>query len=255
MNPRVAAAMAEAGITVESLAAQIGVDIKTAARWANPGRVPQTRHRAQVAAALGRDVAELWPDVLKRREPAWFRPWADIEREAVSLRWYELTWVPGLLQTEAYARATLAGEQLTADEVDRLVEARIQRQSVLRRDRPPLLSVVMDELIVRRSPYGARALMREQCEHLAACAELPSVQIHIVPAAVGMYPGLGGPFILADLDDGGRVGYVDSQVQAQIVEQPSNIAMLSRRWERIRGDALSRSQTLDLIREAVRSWT
>ena len=110
MNHALQAAMAEAGETAESLAAQTGVDPKTAARWISPGRVPQPLRRAKVAAILGRDVGDLWPDVLKRREPQWLREWVDWEREAVTLRWFEHTWIPGLLQTEGYARATLAGE-------------------------------------------------------------------------------------------------------------------------------------------------
>jgi hypothetical protein len=255
MNRAVQVAMVEAGETADSLAGQIGVDPKTAARWVSHGRIPQTRHRAQVAAILGKDVTELWPDVLKRREPAWFRPWADIEREAVALRGYQLSWVPGLLQTEAYARATLAGEALTAQEVNELVAARVGRQELLRRERPPLLIAVIDESVLYRSSYGDRKLMREQCAHLAECAELPSVQIHVVPADVGMYPGLGGPFTIAELSDGGRVAHVDSQAQAQIVEQVAEIATLDRRWERIRGEALPRGRSLELLREAARSWT
>ncbi|MFG2101431.1 DUF5753 domain-containing protein [Micromonospora echinaurantiaca] len=255
MNHGLIAAMAEAGETAESLAGQIGVDPKTAQRWVNPGRVPQPRHRSRVAAILGRDVGDLWPDVLKRREPTWLRAWVDIEREAVALRAFQLAWVPGLLQTEAYARATLAGEALTVDEVNELVEARLGRQAILHRQRPPLLVAVIDEAVLRRPAYGDRELMREQCAHLAECGELPSVQVHVVPAEVGMYPGLGGPFTIAELGDGGRVAHVDSQAQAQIIEQPSDVASLDRRWERIRGEALPRGRSLEMLREAARSWT
>ncbi|MDG4794676.1 DUF5753 domain-containing protein [Micromonospora sp. WMMD1082] len=255
MNRAVVAAMTEAGETADSLAAQVGVDPKTAARWASHGRIPRPQTRRRVATVLGREVTELWPDVLKRREPAWFRRWVDIEREAVALRWFELTWVPGLLQTEAYARATLAGERLTSDDVGRLVEARLQRQAILRREDPPMLVVVLDELILRRSAYGDRALMREQCEHLVACGALPTIAIHVVPATVGMYPGLGGPFILAELDDGSVLGHADSQAEAQIIDKAADVATLGRRWERIRGEALSRTQSLELIREAAASWT
>ncbi|MEH1012423.1 Scr1 family TA system antitoxin-like transcriptional regulator [Micromonospora sp. CPCC 206060] len=255
MNRAVQAAMVEAGQTAESLAEQVGVDPKTAARWAREGRIPQTRHRAQVAQLLGKDVLDLWPDILRRREPAWFRPWADLEREAVALRWYELAWVPGLFQTEAYARATLVDEALTRAEVDDLVKARLSRQAILRRDRPPLLVAVIDESVLHRTVHGDRRMMREQCEYLAECAVLPSVQIHVVPASVGMYPGLGGPIILAELPDGGRVAHVDSQVQAHITEKTVDIASLDRRWARICGEALPRSQSLDLIRKAVASWS
>ncbi|MGC4771375.1 DUF5753 domain-containing protein [Micromonospora sp. DT44] len=255
MNHAVIEAMSAAGETADSLAAQIGVDPKTAAKWANPGRVPQTRHRAKVAALLGHEEGDLWPDVLKRREPSWFRLWADLEREALSLRSYQLAWVPGLLQTEAYARATLAGEDLTPAEVDDLVSARIGRQAILRRDRPPLLIAVVDESVFRRTSGGNRAMMAEQLNRLVEWSAMPAVQLYAVPISAGMYPGLGGPFTIADMPDGGRVAHVDSQAAAQIVDQTPDIVTLERRWERVRGEALSRAQTLDPIREAAASWT
>ncbi|MEV7332129.1 DUF5753 domain-containing protein [Micromonospora sp. NPDC093244] len=255
MNHAFVAALAEASETAESLACRMGIHPKTVARWANPGRVPQTRHRAEVAKILRKDVVDLWPDIVNRREPVWFRPWVDIEREAVALRAFQLAWVPGLLQTEAYARATLAWEALTATEVDELVSARMDRQAILSRERGPLFVAVLDEGIIRRGIAGGRSLMADQLAHLVTCADLPSVQLHIVPSEAIAYPGLNGPFTLAELPDGTRVGHVDSQAQAQIVDQTSEIATLERRWERIRGEALPRGRSLDLLREAAASWT
>lgn len=255
MNHVLIAAMAEAGETAESLAGQVGVDPKTAARWANPGRIPRARHRAEVARVLGQEVGELWPDVLTRREPAWFRPWADIERQAVSLRTFQLAWIPGLLQTEAYARATLAGEALTPAEVDDLAVARISRQAVLRRERPPLLIAVFDEMVLRRTAGDDRAMMAEQLAVLAEWAAMPAIRVYVVPLTAGMYPGLGGPFTLAELPDGGRIAHIDSQAPALITEQAIDVGTLERRWECVRGEALSRTQSLGLIKEAAASWT
>ncbi|MEU8333470.1 DUF5753 domain-containing protein [Micromonospora sp. NPDC048839] len=184
-----------------------------------------------------------------------FRPWAEIEREALSLRWFELAWVPGLFQTKAYALATLVGEALTPAEADDLAEARLSRQAVLRRERPLRIIAVLDEGILRRTLDGDRAMMREQCEQLAAQATLPNVSLFVVPADVGMYPGLGGPFTIAEMPDGGRVAHVDSQAQAQLIDKTADLASLDRRWERIRDGALSRAQSLNLLREAAASWT
>nr|WP_244295704.1 DUF5753 domain-containing protein [Micromonospora orduensis] len=191
--------------------------------------------------------------MLKRREPSWFRQWAEIEHEATVIRWFELAWVPGLLQTEAYARATLEIESFSADEVDELTAARMQRQAILHRKRPPLVVVVMDESVLRRRVGPTNTVMREQCEHIAVCAEL--VQIHVVPRETPMYLGMGGPFILADVLDGPRMAHQDSQVKAHITDNAAEIATLERRWARIVGDALPRTQSLDLIREAASSWT
>ncbi|MGC4767710.1 DUF5753 domain-containing protein [Micromonospora sp. DT44] len=255
MNHAVIEAMSATGETADSLAAQIGVDPKTAAKWANPGSIPQTRHRAKVAALLGREETELWPDVLKRREPSWFRPWVDIEREAIALRSFELAWVPGLLQTEAYARATLAMESLTEEEVGEQAAARVHRQTILHRSRPPLIVAVIDEAVLRRRVGRDGALMREQCEYIAKCAELTHVQVHVVPAATPMYLGMGGPFVMAEMLDGTQLAHQDGQVRAQIIEDTAEIATLGRRWARIVGYALPRALSLDLIRKAAASWT
>ncbi|MEU7754417.1 DUF5753 domain-containing protein [Micromonospora sp. NPDC049171] len=255
MNHAFVAALAEAGHTAESLAGRIGVHPKTVARWANPGYIPQSRHRSTVAELLAKDTDALWPDVVRRREPVWFRRWVDIEREAVTLRSFELAWVPGLLQTEAYARATLAGGVLRPDAVVEFAEARIARQTILTRDSGPLLIAVLDEAVLRRRVGDDRALMAAQLTRLLGHAETDSVQLHIVPVDAPSYPGLDGPFTIADMPDGSRVGHVDGPAQAQILDQASELVNLERRWERIRGEALPRGRSLDLLREAAASWT
>ncbi|MGA4730312.1 DUF5753 domain-containing protein [Micromonospora taraxaci] len=120
---------------------------------------------------------------------------------------------------------------------------------------PPLLVAVLDEGVLRRTIDGDRAMMREQCERLVEQATLPNVSLFVVPADVGMYPGLGGPFTVAEMPDGARVAHVDSQAQAQLIDKVADVATLDRRWERIRDGALSRAQSLNLIREAAASWT
>ncbi|KAB1910543.1 DUF5753 domain-containing protein [Micromonospora sp. AMSO31t] len=254
MNHAFVAALAEAGHTAESLAGQLGVHPKTVARWANPGHIPQSRHRATVANLLGQPIDALWPDALHRREPVWFRPWVDIERDAIALRAFQLAWVPGLLQTEAYARVTLEWEALAPTKIEELVAARLARQSILVRDCGPLFVAVLDEGVIRRQ-VGSRGLMAAQVAHLVNCAELPNLQLHVVPQETPAYPGLNGPFTLAELPDGTRVGHVDSQARAQIIEQTSEIATLERRWERLRGEALPRQRSLELLKEAAASWT
>lgn len=190
----------------------------------------------------------------KMGAPIWLREWIEDEQRATSLRWYEPAWVPGILQTEAYARATLASELLRPDDVDRLVASRLSRQALLHRDPPLLLTVVLDEAVIQRTAEDQHAMMTAQLEHLVACAELPHVQIHVVPSTVGLYTGLMGPFVLAGLPDGSRVGCADGQLSSQITDRPDDIATLEHRWERIRGEALPRQESLNRLRKAA-SWT
>jgi len=188
--------------------------------------------------------------------PPWLREWIVIEREATTLRWFELAFVPGLLQTEAYARATLrAGGMLTSDQVEQRVTSRLERQAILTGERPPQFIAVLDEAVLRRTVDGDRDLMAEQLERLVSCAEQPYVQILVVPADVGIYPGLQGAFILASLADGTVAAHLDQQIKAQVANQFADIATLQQTWEAIRGEALPRRQSLDLIKEVAKTWT
>ena len=116
------------------------------------------------------------------RAPVWLRDWIIFEREATLLRWFEATVLPGLLQTEAYARAVLeASGLLDAAQVEEV---------------------------------GGPAVMADQCAHLLARAAEPHVHVHVVPASVGAYAGMAGPFILAKGDDL-EAAHLDNALQAQ----------------------------------------
>ncbi|GIJ25251.1 transcriptional regulator [Micromonospora qiuiae] len=246
MNRAVQIAMAEAGQTADSLAAQVGVDPKTVARWVSQDRVPQVRHRALVAELLRRDMADLWPDAHRRREPAWFLPWTHIEREAAGLRCYESAVIPGLLQTEAYARAVLACGPLLAD-AESHVAIRLERQAaVFEKARPPLAVFVIDEAALRR---GVPEIMGPQLDHLMAMASRPNLMVHVLPLAAGLHPGQAGPFVIATTGDGEDVGYLDDQAQGRVTNE---VAPLWAVWDTVRSVALPRDQSLDFLR--ARAW-
>ncbi|MFY1687712.1 Scr1 family TA system antitoxin-like transcriptional regulator [Plantactinospora sp. WMMB782] len=254
MNEVLRLAMATAGETAESLAEQVGVDPKTAGRWLSPGRIPHPKTRVAVAAVLKREAAELWPDPYRRRDMPWFRPWAEAEREAIALRSYQPLIVPGLLQTEGYARAMLrVGGLLPPEQVEQLVASRLRRQEILTGDSPPQLVAVLDEVVLRRL-LGDPAVMREQLEHLAAVAEKPHVQVRVIPAEVPWHTGLAGPFVLARLDNGTELAYLDNQLRGQILTDRSDIASLGQRWDSLTGEALPRRPSIDLIREVAKTW-
>jgi transcriptional regulator with XRE-family HTH domain len=255
VNDALRVALSDTGHTTESLAETVGVDPKTVARWLTEGRIPHPRHRFAAAEALHRDVSDIWPDTSRRRDPIWFRPWQEIEREAVSLRWFESTVLPGLLQTEAYARAVLSGAGLIPrGDIERHLTVRLARQGVLKRDDPPQFTAVIDEAILHR-PVGGRRIMREQLlAVVAACAE-PHIRVHIVPATVGAYAGLNGPFVIAQSHDHRVAGYLDNQLQGQVASDPEDIAAMMAAWENVRGEALSHWQSVDLITEVAETWS
>ncbi|WP_239311882.1 helix-turn-helix domain-containing protein [Plantactinospora mayteni] len=222
------------------------------------GTTPVTiKHLRLVDSALetGGYFERLWEELVKDdAAPVWLREWLEYERDARTLRWYEPAFVPGLFQTEAYARAALAIGRLTAAQVEQRVASRMERQAILDRDSPPQIFVVLDEMVVRRL-CGSRHVMAEQVEHLLNLAGRPNVTLHLVPTTLGLYSGMAGGFILADMPDNSRVGYVDNQLTAQVVTRGEDVASLGVSWDAVQGEALPRAQTLDLLKEVTKSWT
>ena len=216
-------------------------------------RIPTPDVAARLDDLLGMDglIIKLVEEARRDRAPAWFRPWAEIEREATSLRSYQASVLPGLLQTEAYARAVLSSGPLAGPDVDQFVAARLDRQAVtLERDRPPLAVFVMDEAALRR---GKSETMHEQLNHLVKMSERSHVMVHVVPLSAGAHPGQAGPFVIAGFDEGDDVAYLDDQLQGRVVSESSQVAQLKRTWDAIRSVALPRDQSADLIREVAQT--
>jgi transcriptional regulator with XRE-family HTH domain len=203
------------------------------------------------------ELRGLMHEAIKNRVlPGWFADWPRKEAQATILRWFEMVVVPGLLQTEDYARALLTDRIGSgADDVDNKVAARMERQAVLDRDRPPELWVVMDEAVLRRR-VGGPHVMREQINNLTVAARRPNIVIQVIPAAVGVHDGFpGAGFIIADFADTPRVAYQDTAVRGQIIEDADDIAVLMSTWDRLRAETLSRSASLELMEEVAKSWT
>jgi transcriptional regulator with XRE-family HTH domain len=149
------------------------------------------------------------------RERSWWSVYRDIappgllqligyEAASFIIRNFETLLVPGLLQTEDYARAVVPSleEGATTDRVSTVVEIRMRRQEQLDRDDPPLLFFILDEAVVRRL-IGGRDVMRRQIHHLIEMAARPNVTIEIVPFSAGTHPGLTGPFVIVEFPDPG----------------------------------------------------
>ncbi|MCZ7418426.1 helix-turn-helix transcriptional regulator [Verrucosispora sp. WMMA2121] len=186
----------------------------------------------------------------------WFRDWPGIEAEATALRSFEPLCVPGLLQTEGYARALLSsGGLFASDEVEQQVMTRLDRQGVLTRNRPPLLTAVIDEHVLRRR-IGDTEVMGEQLRYLVKVGStLPRARIQVVPLSVGAYPGINGPFVIATPPHGEDVVYQEGQLHGQVVDRAEHVRQMVEVWESIRGEALSQQQSLDLIAEVAETWT
>ncbi|MFF3277298.1 helix-turn-helix domain-containing protein [Streptomyces chrestomyceticus] len=126
--------------------------------------------------------------------PAWFSPYVALEDAASLIRIYEPHYVPGLLQTEDYARSVLrAGQHRSAEELERQVVVRIKRQELLCREDAPTLWVLMEESALYR-PVGGPQVMRAQIQRVLDASQQPNIRVQILPLGIGAHPGAFGPF-------------------------------------------------------------
>ncbi|MCQ6554729.1 helix-turn-helix domain-containing protein [Streptomyces sp. C10-9-1] len=175
-----------------------------------------------------------------------------LESEAHSVRCYETHLIPGLLQTAAYARATIAAINMTSphEHVDALTEVRQARQAVLTRREPLELWAIIHEAALRtRVPAGPH-VMRDQLQHLVDRAELPHVSIQVLPFSAAPHPGMAGPFTVVRFSDapGMDVVLLESLTSALYVEDHAEVGRYASAFERLRAAALPVDASSDLIK-------
>jgi transcriptional regulator with XRE-family HTH domain len=203
-------------------------------------------------------LTRLWEHLKKgqkQRLHGWFQQWADIEAEAAVLRWYEPLVVPGLLQTEDYARAILSVRpDGNLDDLDEQVAARLARQAVLDRPDAPQLWCILDEGVLHRAIGGAK-VMRSQLYRLAEVAEHPKTTIQVIRSG-GAHAGLLAHFVIADLDGRPHVVYLETAAEGHVTDSPSVAAHVALSFDRLRAEAESWAASRDLIRKvAEERWT
>ncbi len=220
---------------------------------------PEVTHDLEAALDAGGALLRLRKEIGNglgyQAFPAWFQEWAHKESQAATLRWFEPLIVPGLLQTEEYARAIFRTRfRATDEQIEEEVAARIRRQEVLTRQDPASLWVILDEWVLHR-PVGSRYVMQEQVTRLAQMARLPHVMIEIIPASAGAHYGLTGAFAIADFEDAPGIGYQEGAAGGQPVEQAKDVAFLSLMWDTLRADTLPKAASLAVLEERAKSWT
>jgi transcriptional regulator with XRE-family HTH domain len=234
-----------AGMTQKELADAINYSPSTVAMVETCRRLPK------------QDLAERCDEVLKtggllgriRRHslrvealPEWFRAWSGIEQQATTIRTYQPTIVPGLLQTEGYARALLRD--------DERVMARMDRQAILRQEDAPTVVAIIDESVLGRV-IGSPEVMHDQLQRLADPAAV--VRVHVLPADAETHMGVDGSFVLATLD-GRTIGYADTPLHGVTREDPEVVSGARERWEALMIEALPHRQSRDLILKVAEQW-
>ena len=236
-----------------ALARKLNVSRPVVTKAENPAHpVPSDAILAAWAGATGAGL-DVLTDLAQRARsgpPGWFVKWADIEARASLIRWFEPLLVPGLIQTELYARAVLAWKP-DSGSAEANLKTRLARQSVL--DRAELRVVILGSVLNRE--VGDASVMCEQVEQLLIVGSRPSVMIQILPDTPAVAGALGGAFAIATEETADVAAYTDSIVKGGVYTDPDLIARAARVFDGLRADALPWTQTQDLLRKAGERWT
>ncbi|MCC5036882.1 helix-turn-helix domain-containing protein [Streptomyces sp. WAC 00631] len=247
-----------AGLTQRELGERLryGEDLISSVERGRRVPQPELLEAADQALGAGGLLKGVTDDVVKAksrarvRHPSWFRDYARIEAEAVELNFFSTLTVPGLLQTEDYARATFMVQQppLSEELIEQRVTARLARQHVLSKWPCPLVSAVIDESVLRRT-VGGREVQRGQLRHLLHLGRLRSTTIQVLPLSCEDHPALEGPFVLLTPKGRQQVGYVEVQGVNRLITEPDRLRIMATRYGSVRGQALTPRESLTLVEE------
>ena len=239
-----------AGMSQDELSRIISWSKATVARVEKAQQVIPPSMPAALDAAFGtRQFSDLYILARKEAHPDWVRQRMDFEDQAVVIEEYGPQIMPGLIQTEGYARAQFegAGElRRTPDQIDELVVARMARQSVLTAEVPPDHSIIIDEAVIRRL-VGGPEVMRGQLDRLAAYADTGTSTVQIVPFEHGAHPLMGGTLTLFTLASGAQVVWEESTTTGTLLEDIDSVRKCSRLYDRLRSSAWSPARSRELI--------
>jgi transcriptional regulator with XRE-family HTH domain len=211
--------------------------------------VPAAQRESLVQLARDSRQKGWWHAYSDTMQPQ-FATYVGLESAASEIRIYEVSLMPGLLQTEDYARAVIRAGMMSSpnDDVERRVALRMARQPAPTREDPPKIWAVLDEAALRRRVGGA-GLMRMQLEHLLAQAALPNVAIQVIPFTGGAHPAMGRPFTIlvfperVDTD----VVYLEDLTSTLYVEDVAEVDRYNVFFNHLRATALSFDDSAALI--------
>jgi transcriptional regulator with XRE-family HTH domain len=212
---------------------------------------------SQLMNLLNASAERDWWEPYKSVLPSGLDTFVGLESEARKELAFELAIVPGLLQTEAYARAMFAADHSRgAEATDKLVAMRLERQRALSRETDPLeLHAILDESVLHHL-IGGPAVMRAQAAHLLTIAAWPNVTIQILPLGLGAHSGLAGAFSLLSFDDTPDQGivYVDSQGGNIYLEKPHDVGRFRQGFDELSSSARSPEESNTLLARIAKDY-
>ncbi|MGA8113316.1 MAG: helix-turn-helix transcriptional regulator [Actinocatenispora sp.] len=245
----------QAKMTLDDAAAQISSTKSTISRMENGkalSRPAVIRALFMTYGVTGDELDALTALAKEANQPGWWRSYAGIlptphvdhialESEATDISAFDPAVVPGLLQTSDYVRRIMRDgvNALTDEEIERRVEARLERQKRLTTEDPPQLCAILDEAVLRR-PIGGPEVMRGQLTHLLRIAELPNVTLQLVPFSETAHPGLQGSVTILEFSDAEdpRIAVLETVAGDMVLHKADDVRQCARVFDRLRSVAL-----------------
>lgn len=215
---------------------------------------PEFLEKADELLGAGGLLREAIPDVqramrkTRTRHPEWYRSYAGLEAQAVELHFYANQGVPGLLQTEDYARAmfTLRRPLLDVETIERRVTDRLDRQQVFDKWPAPMCSYVLEEVVLDR-PIGGRGVLAGQLRRLLSIGSMRNVEIQVMPTNHEAHPNMGGSFNLLTPERYPQVAYTEVQGYPRLITEPEEVRKIAVRYGIMRATALPPPESRALI--------
>jgi transcriptional regulator with XRE-family HTH domain len=243
--------------TQEALSGALGMERTGITRAETGNRVPNVNVLADWLTTCGVSglartaIESMWrlARLSDDDEPVkvWFSGYLTAEAAAHSVRIWQPLIVPGLAQTEAYARAIFTAMGMSEEQVSEQLAIRMGRQAILVRPKPPNITIVLDESALHRL-IGSPEIMREQLERLLELSR--AIVVQIVPSETGGNAGLGGAVTLLE-GTGGSVLLAEALIEDQVTTDVDLLIRAGATFDAVRGDALTRAQSRKLIVEAI----
>ncbi|WP_328384828.1 helix-turn-helix domain-containing protein [Streptomyces sp. NBC_00400] len=248
-----------AGMSLRRLADVVNYSKSQLARIEAAESLPYDDLPAKLDACFGTGELFARLHALAKREPfpdKYCRVIGEIESKATTIKEYASATIPGLLQTRALAEESLRlGNPYASDaEIETLVQARIDRQALLDKPKPPRCWFILDEAVLRR-PVGEAGVMRRQMSALVEAGARAHLTIQVLPFAAGGHAEAGGSLMLYTLPHQPLRAYEEGSHSGTIIEDQNDVTIRRENYDLLRAMALSPRDSAAMIRVAMEDWT
>ncbi|MFD3485087.1 Scr1 family TA system antitoxin-like transcriptional regulator [Streptomyces sp. NPDC058665] len=245
-----------AGMTQEAVAREMMCSPTLISHFEAGRRLPSPADAKRIDQALGTDgFFARWLEDLDAKFAQFYSAVAELEKQAVEIRHWALTLVPGLLQTEPYARAVFRSydPNYRTDDVDRKVVNRMERARILEGVSGPVLWTLLDEAVLRRHVGGA-ATMAAQLNKIVGMAETGRLRLHVLPFGAGEHALMESSLELMSFEDAAPIAYVEGLNTGNLMDDPALVSKSQAAYDLALSDALPHRESLALFRAVAEEY-